>query len=58
VGSLESGGELQTWLSGGAQKAAGTLKLVGIDGTGGLARAGLVTPYGIYDWRAEPDGTF
>lgn len=58
VGSLESGGELQSWLSDGAQKAAGTLKLVGIDGVGGLARAGLVTPYGIYDWRAQPDGSF
>lgn len=58
VGSLETGGELQQWLSGGAQKAAGTLKLVGIDGAGGLSRAGLVTPYGIYDWRAQPDGTF
>jgi serine beta-lactamase-like protein LACTB, mitochondrial len=58
VGSLESGGELQQWLSGGSQKAAGGLKLVGLDGAGGLARAGLVTPYGIYDWRAQPDGTF
>ena len=58
VGSLESSGELQSWLSGGAQKAAGTLKLVGLDAAGGLARAGLVTPYGIYDWRAQPDGAF
>jgi serine beta-lactamase-like protein LACTB len=58
VGSLDSGGELQQWLSGGAQRAAGPLKLVGIDGAGGLARAGLVTPYGIYDWRAQPDGSF
>lgn len=58
VGSLESVGELKQWLSGGTQKAAGSLKLIGIDGAGGLARAGLVTPYGIYDWRAQPDGTF
>lgn len=58
VGSLETVGELKQWLSGGAQKAAGTLKLVGIDGSAGLARAGLVTPYGVYDWRAQPDGTF
>ena len=58
VGALEASGELQQWLSGGAQKAAGTLKLVGIDGAGGLARAGLVTPYGIYDWQAQPDGRF
>lgn len=58
VGSLEPVGELKEWLSGGAQRAASALKLVGIDGYGGLARAGLVTPYGIYDWRARPDGTF
>jgi serine beta-lactamase-like protein LACTB, mitochondrial len=58
VGRLESAGALQQWLSGGAQNAAGTLPLIGIDGAGGLARAGLVTPYGIYDWRAQPDGTF
>lgn len=58
VGSLQAGGELQQWLSSGAQKAAETLKLVGIDGAGGLARAGLVTPFGIYDMRAQPDGTF
>lgn len=58
VGTLSSSGELQRWLSGGTQKAAATLKLVGLDGQGGLARAGLVTPYGIYDLRAQPDGTF
>lgn len=58
VGTLQSSGALQAWLSGGAQKAAGALKLVGIDGAGGLARAGLVTPFGIYDLRARPNGAF
>lgn len=58
IGSLRATGDLQQWLSGGTQKAAGELRLVGLDGTGGLARAGLVTPYGIYDLRARPDGTF
>jgi CubicO group peptidase (beta-lactamase class C family) len=58
VGSIEATGELQQWLSGGSQKAAGDLRLVGLDGVGGLARAGLVTPYGIYDWRAAADGSF
>lgn len=57
-GSIESTGELQQWLSSGPQKAAHALKLVGLDGAAGLARAGLVTPYGIYDWRARPDGSF
>ena len=58
VGSIEAAGELRQWLSGGSQKAAGELKLVGLDGAGGLGRAGLVTPYGIYDWRAAADGSF
>lgn len=58
VGSLEARGELKDWLSGGTQKAAGDLRLVGLDGAGGLARAGFVTPFGIYDWRAAADGSF
>lgn len=58
LGSIEATGELQQWLSGGAQKAAGELRLVGLDRNQGMARAGLVTPYGIYDWRAQPDGSF
>jgi serine beta-lactamase-like protein LACTB len=58
TGSIEANGALKQWLSGGAQKAAGALRLVGLDQASGLARAGFVTPYGIYDWRAQPDGSF
>ena len=58
AGSITSDGELRNWLSGGTQKAASALTLVGLDEAGGLARAGLVTPFGIYDWRAQPNGTF
>lgn len=58
TGSFEAGGELRNWLSGGMQREAGELRLVGLDSVGGLARAGLVTPYGIYDWRAQTDGSF
>jgi hypothetical protein len=66
VGSLEAKGDLKTWLSRGPQRAAGDLRLIGLDGSRGLARAGLVrpcgaglvTPFGIYDVRAAADGTF
>lgn len=58
TGSIEANGALQQWLSGGTQKAASDLRLVGLDQAGGLARAGFVTPFGIYDWRARPDGSF
>lgn len=58
TGTLEATGELKQWLSTGAQSEAGLLKLVGLDGVGGLARAGLVTPFGIYDWRAVAGGGF
>jgi serine beta-lactamase-like protein LACTB, mitochondrial len=39
------------------QKDALKLHLVGIDATGGLSRAALVTPIGIYDFRAQSDGS-
>jgi serine beta-lactamase-like protein LACTB, mitochondrial len=38
------------------QKDATALRVVGIDVTGGLSRAALVTPIGVYDLRAQADG--
>jgi len=58
VGTIEAGGELKSFLDKGPQRSAGALRLVGLDRAGGLARAGLVTPFGIYDWRAATDGSF
>ena len=58
TGTIEATGELKAWLSRGPQPGAGELGLVGLDMAAGLGRAGLVTPYGIYDWRAQPDGSF
>ena len=39
------------------QKDALKLRLIGIDAAGGLSRAALVTPIGIYDFRAQSDGS-
>ena len=38
------------------QRDADRLRIVGLDTEGGLARAGLVTPIGLYDLRATGDG--
>ncbi|KTE46525.1 MULTISPECIES: serine hydrolase domain-containing protein [unclassified Sphingopyxis] len=40
------------------QRSDAPLTLVGLDSAGGLARAGLVNPYGIADLRAKTDGSF
>lgn len=40
------------------QKDALTLRLVGLDTSGGLSRAALVTPIGIFDARALIDGSY
>lgn len=58
TGRIEATGPLRAFLDGGMQSRAGELRVVGIDAGGGLARAGLVTPFGIYDLRANADGGF
>lgn len=58
VGSIEADGDLKAFFDGGPQRTASRLRLVGLDRVGGIARAGLVTPFGIYDWRATADGSF
>ncbi|MDQ3161157.1 MAG: beta-lactamase family protein, partial [Pseudomonadota bacterium] len=47
---------LRQWLDSFPQKDAEKLKIIGIDPKGGFARAALVTPIGIYDFRARADG--
>src|SRR5690606_21335278 len=58
VGRIEATGALKMMLDGGSQAAAGDLRVVGIDPAGGLSRAGLVSPYGLYDLRAQAGGGF
>ncbi len=40
------------------QKDAAALRLVGLDTAGGLSRAALVTPIGVFDARAQTDGRY
>ena len=40
------------------QKDAAALRLVGLDAAGGLSRAALVTPIGIFDARALAEGSY
>jgi len=40
------------------QRSDAPLTIVGLDTGGGLARGGLVTPFGIADLRARADGSF
>ena len=40
------------------QQADAPLTLIGLDPKGGLARAGLINPFGIADLRAQADGSF
>lgn len=51
-GTLELTGRLRAHFGRGVQPAAGELRVIGLDRGGGLSRAGLVTPFGIYDLRA------
>jgi hypothetical protein len=54
VGKVGVQNAFGAWLNGFPQKDADTLKVIGIDPSGGLARAALVTPAAVYDLRAGP----
>lgn len=58
AGRIEAIGALKIMFDGGMQSAAEELRVVGIDPASGLSRAGLVTPFGIYDLRAQASGGF
>lgn len=57
-GELEIRGVLRTYFDQGPQPVAQAMRIIGIDFDGGLSRAGLVTPFGIYDLHATDDGQF
>jgi serine beta-lactamase-like protein LACTB len=58
VGSLRPEGELKAWFDQFPQKDADVLRVIGLYPGHGLSRAALVTPSGIYDLRAQADGSF
>lgn len=56
VGEIGVANAFGAWINGFPQKDAATVKIIGVDAGGGLARAALVTPVGVYDLRARADG--
>lgn len=57
-GTLELSGNLRAYFDRGPQPTAASIRVVGLDRDGGMSRAGLVTPFGIYDLRADDGGQF
>lgn len=57
IGTLAIAGEAKAWFDQFPQKDAPHLRLVGLDARPGLSRAALVTPIGLYDLRAQADGS-
>ncbi len=53
IGTISIDGAIADWFNGPPQKDAASLKIIGLDGDGGLAPAALVTPYGAYDLRPD-----
>lgn len=49
-------GPLRAWLNGFPQRDAESLEIIGVHAGAGLRRAALVTPIGLLDLRADPDG--
>lgn len=57
VGRLSlPGGRFATWVNAGPQRDAERLTVLGLDPRGGLDRAALVTPNGLYDLRKRTEG--
>jgi len=56
VGEIGMANAFGEWLNGFPQKDAATVRIIGVEAGGGLARAALVTPAGVYDLRAQADG--
>lgn len=55
-GHIAAANGLGDWLDGFEQNDAGALRIIGLDTRGGLSRAALVTPIGIFDLRSQADG--
>ncbi len=58
IGTAEQDAAMRGYFGTAAQRTDAALTIVGLDPRGGLARAGIVNPFGIADLRARPDGSF
>ena len=58
VGTAEQHPAMLAYFGTAMQRADAPLTIVGIDPDAGLARAGIVNPFGIADLRAQADGSF
>jgi serine beta-lactamase-like protein LACTB len=58
TGRLAPEGEFKAYFDKFPQKDVDALRVIGLYPGQGLARAALITPIGIYDLRAQPDGSF
>lgn len=58
VGTAEQHPAMLAYFGTAMQRADAPLTIVGIDRDAGLARAGIVNPFGIADLRAQADGSF
>lgn len=56
VGAFEAAGPLRAHFKGANQWSGQRLRIIAMDTGGGLMRAGLATPYGLYDLRAKAPG--
>lgn len=58
IGTAEQHPAMRAYFGTAMQRTDAPLAIVGLDAKGALARAGLVTPFGIADLRAQADGSF
>lgn len=58
IGTADQHAAMRSYFDTAMQRTDAPLTLIGLDPKGGLARAGLVNPFGIADLRAQPDGSF
>ncbi|MFZ5726330.1 MAG: serine hydrolase domain-containing protein [Pseudomonadota bacterium] len=58
IGIAEQHPAMRAYFGTAPQRTDAALTIVGLDARGGLARAGLVNPFGIADLRAQADGSF
>lgn len=57
IGTLSLEGDFANYYKAATQSKRDRLRIVGIDGKGGIGRAGLITPFGIFDLRKQRDGS-
>ena len=58
VGTLDQHEAMRSTFRTAMQRSDAPLTIVGLDAGGGLARGGMVNPFGIADLRAQTDGSF